>query len=179
MSFWTDATQKDPKRAFRFLVTVGAPEFGGTMFYAKKVSRPKFTTTEVKHAYLNYEFYFPGRVQWDTVTITVVDPTEPDIAQAIEELKLKSGYQIPVNPNSRVTIGKNRAHAALNTVLIELIDSDGNAVEEWELHNAWLKDPTFSELSYEDDNLTTVDLVIRYDWADLLPTSRNSPLLLT
>ena len=39
-------------------------------------------------------------------------------------------------------------------------------IEMWTLKYAWLKGVTFSDLSYEDDGLRTIDMTWRYDWAE-------------
>ena len=39
-------------------------------------------------------------------------------------------------------------------------------IEEWKLKNAFLKGVTFSDLSYDNDELRTIDMTWRYDWAE-------------
>ena len=57
MAFWTNAgaaSARDPKRSFRFLVTLGNMT-GGAQWYAKKATKPSFTVTETVHKYLNHQ----------------------------------------------------------------------------------------------------------------------------
>ena len=61
MAFWTDSAGQDPKRNYRFLVTIGNLPNGAT-WYAKKVNKPAFSINDISHAYLNHTFYYPGRV---------------------------------------------------------------------------------------------------------------------
>ena len=35
------------------------------------------------------------------------------------------------------------------------------------MHNAWVKDISFSELDYEGDDLTEITVKLRYDYAEL------------
>ena len=79
MAFWTDAQNKDPKRAYRFIVNIGNMP-NGAQWYAKAVKKPAITITEVDHSFLNHKFYYPGRAEWDTVEVTLVDPVSPDAA---------------------------------------------------------------------------------------------------
>lgn len=168
MAFWTDSTLQDPKRAYRFGVTIGGnADFGGFLFYAKKCSRPKMSMTEVKQAYLNYDFWFPGRYTWEAVTLTVVDIVNPDVSAGLAQLARTAGYQMPGNPNARVTVAKNSAIGALGNMNIEMIDNLGKVLEEWSLRNAWVKDMTFSELDYASDELSSCDITVRFDWAEL------------
>ena len=49
--------------------------------------------------YINHTFHYPGRVEWENVTITIVDPVDPNAASSAAQL-LKIGYHIPGNENS-------------------------------------------------------------------------------
>ena len=163
MGFWSDSTQKDPKRAFRWvLVADGIPAYT-----LKKVSKPSFTVSEVGHKYLNHTYYYPGRVEWSTVTMTIADPVSPDMAQTVAQIILNSGYAPAQKPDDTGTMSKDKATRALGKISIQQIDSDGNMVEEWTLVNAWVKDAKFGELDYESDEMTNVELEVRYDWASI------------
>ena len=39
--------------------------------------------------------------------------------------------------------------------------------EQWTLHNAWLKNVDFGDLSYEDEGMSEITMTVRYDWATL------------
>jgi len=78
--FWTTSVSKDPKRNFRWLVIFPNMPHGAT-WYAKKMVQPKFSLEEAKHNYLNHTFYYPGRVTWETITCTLVDPVTPHAQQ--------------------------------------------------------------------------------------------------
>ena len=166
MAFWTDAVLQDPKRKYRFIVTLGNMPNGAT-WYAKTVKKPKFSITETEHKFLNHTFYYPGRVEWETIECTLVDPVSPDAAAATAAIIQASGYSPPANVNDQRTISKKDATSALNSVVISQIDSEGNSVETWRLWNAWLQDVDYGELSYDDDDMSEIALTIRYDWAIL------------
>ena len=169
MAFWTDATNKDPKRQYRFLVTMGNMPNGAT-WYAKTVKKPEITITNVEHNFLNHKFYYPGRAEWAEVTITLVDPVSPDAAANTAAIIRNSGYTPPMNVNDVTTMSKQRAVAALGTVVISQIDSEGNALETWTLWNPFIISATFGDLDYSGDDLTEISIGIRYDWA-ILETS--------
>lgn len=169
MVFWTDAQLRDPKRVNKWYITHGRgaeSPLNGVGFWAKKVTRPKFTVNEAEHAYIDFTMYFPGRVKWEPVTITVVDPTEPDVMQELMRIFESSGYRIPANANSLSTIGKRRAVESLGALTIHLFTEDGKITETWRLRNAWAKNFTPVDLDYTSDELITYDLEIRYDWAE-------------
>ena len=58
--FWTTVSnQADPKRKFRFLLTIGSMPDGAT-WYTKSVDKPEVTVKEAEHKFLNHSFYYPG-----------------------------------------------------------------------------------------------------------------------
>jgi len=164
MSFWSNPLPPEAKRVYRWLIYIG----GIAPWIAKKCTKPSFTMTETKHAYLNHTYYYPGRVEWQTIDVTLVDPANPDVASTIMAMMEGSGYIVPKNENHTPrTIGKDTAGAALGGVKIKQIDSFGDALETWNLKGAFLKDVKFPELSYESDDIAEITLTLRYDWAEL------------
>jgi len=164
--FWTAAAKNsDPKRAYRFKLTFA--EQGGLIWYAKKVTKPKFAITETPHTYLNHKFFFPGRVEWAEVTATLIDPSRVinDLMQTIE----LGGYTLPANENTLSTLEKQRS--LFGDIHIDQINADGGSLERWTLRQAWIKDFTQSDLDYEADELSTIDITFRYDWAELDSTN--------
>ena len=107
MPFWStnfgeDTTLKDPKRQFRFYV-----EFSGycrthrvapRLWYAKTAAKPSFQVASVEHKYLNHTFKYPGSVTWQDVSITLVDPVDPDMAATLSDILVQSGYSPPTTP---------------------------------------------------------------------------------
>ena len=67
-------------------------------YLLKKVSKPSFTISETPHKYLNHTFYYPGRVEWNTVSMTLADPVEPDAAALVMKAIHASGYS-PLTEN--------------------------------------------------------------------------------
>ncbi len=171
MSFWVEK-QLEPKRAFRFIVKfLGMPD--AAQWYATKATKPKIEISEQEHKFLNHTFYFPGRATWSEVSITLVDPATPDTIGNLMLMLESSGYVIPGNPNVLQSIAKNNAvDAAGGAIEILQLDADGNqsddlVLEKWTLRNAWVKSITPSEVSYDSEELATVEIVIRYDFAEL------------
>ena len=163
--FWGDASS-DPKRGYRFFLYIG----GIPVWVVKTVTKPSVEINTITHTYLNHEFRFPGRVAWNgEITATLADPLAPDLAKTLLDTVRASGYQYPDQPNSFVTTSKAKALAALGGgVTIAQIDSEGKAVEEWSLKNAWISSVSFGDtLSYESDEATELSVTIKFDWAEL------------
>jgi hypothetical protein len=161
--FWT-AASTEPKRAYRWLLNIG----GIPQWIVKKVSKPSFTVSESEHVFLNHKFWYPGRVEWNTVSVTLADPVQPDSAKTMMNILDAAGYRYPLDANQTNTISKENATAALGSVSIKQIKSDGTALDEWVLTNAWVKDVKFGELDYTSDDMVDIELEIRYDFAQLV-----------
>jgi hypothetical protein len=170
MAFWTETGQKDPKRQYRFVAKFGGLGASGCSWFVKSIDKPSVSLSEASHEYLNHTFYYPGRVTWNSVSCTLVDPLEPDAAATMMKAIEMSGYKPPKDANALGTASKSNSVAALGTVTISQLDGDGNdktPIEQWKLHNAWIKSVNLSGLDYSGDSLSDVTIEIRYDWASL------------
>lgn len=177
MPFWSSG-QIEPKRQFRFQVSMGGLA-GGGQFYARSVTKPAFTVSQSEHKFLNHTFYYPGSVTWNTVTVSMVDPVSPDATGNILTILRKSGYSVPGNlsePGAFSTIGKGNAIDALGSVTIRALDEDGNFLEEWQLINAFIIGVTFNDYDYQGEDLVTVDMELKYDWASYVIPERPDNL---
>ena len=88
MAFWSDATQQDPKRQYRWILRVASIP----AYVLKKADKPSFTVSETEHKYLNHTYYYPGRVQWQEINVTLADPINPDMAATITNIIKDGGY---------------------------------------------------------------------------------------
>lgn len=176
MPFWSDnfaeegGNLKDPKRQFRFKVEftgISAGGEGGLMWYAKSINKPSFTINSAEHKYLNHTFHYPGSVTWNTISMTLVDPRDPDMTATLSDIIVLSGYTPPSNPNSLGSMSKSRAAGALGYVYISQLDGDGNEIEKWTLWNAFISDIKYGDLAYGNDDLVELTLELKYDWARL------------
>ena len=113
MAFWSDTKGHDPKRQYRWVLRVGSIP----AFVLKKVGKPSFTVTETEHKYLNHTYYYPGRVTWNTIEMTLADPVEPDIASTVANIIRNSGYNPAQSENDISTMSKRRAVESLGNQL--------------------------------------------------------------
>ena len=80
-----------------------------------------------------------------------------------------SGYIVPKDVDSaaeRQTVDKvtaiNLSGLQINIIVL---DANGEEIEIWTLNQAFIKSAKYGDLSYEDENLRTVDIEWRFDWA--------------
>lgn len=170
MPFWTPTRQgdRDPKRQFKWLATIGSIP----TYVLKKVDKPSFAISETEHKFLNHTYYYPGRVTWNTIAMTIVDVVDPDMARTVASIVYNSGYQ-PLSAEPSVgnstasTMCKSNAVAALGSFEISQISCDGSPIESWSLNNAWIQDVKFGSLDYSSEELLETEITVRYDWATL------------
>ena len=180
MAFWSMQENdsdtggiKDPKRKFRFIVTITG--FGdATQWWAKTAAKPSFTIGAAEHKYLNHTFYYPGGTTWNDVALTLVDPVDPDVGMTLADIVQQAGYSPPSTENDKATMTKGSAVANLGQVTIEQLDGNGNALESWTLWNAWISELKWGDLEYGSDDLTEISVTLKYDWATLEAPQTNS-----
>ena len=157
--FWANITS-EPKRKYRFILNLA----GIDSWVITKVDRPSFNVTESEHTFFNHKFYYPGKVEWQTVNFTTVDPIDPDATAYIMGILGACGYQVP-SPNTYASISKQKAVEVLGEVKIKAKNAEGKDVEIWTLKNAWVKNVNMNNFEYASDDMLTMDIELRYDYA--------------
>ena len=171
-NFWSEANL-EPKRSFRWMLYVS----GMPQFIVKSVKKPSFSVAETPHEFLNYKFYYPGRVEWNTIDITIVDPVQPDSTASLMRKLSNAGYVTPDNftamQDKPRTISKESFVETLGRQfsLVQFGANTGaqttNVLEHWVLNNPFLTSVDFGQLDYSSDDLVNISMTIRYDWANL------------
>lgn len=173
MSFWTEPGLQ-PKRNYRFKITIpslvdgaGAPQ--NIIWWAKNFKPPSYSVSEATHDYMDNKYYYPGRVTWEDCTMQLVDPVSPNAVALTNAILMRSGYVVKTTPGGSPeqlqTISKNNATIAMGDIVVDILTADGVVIEKWTLNNPFLKAASFSTLEYANDDLRTIDVTFRYDWA--------------
>ena len=166
MAFWS-TNDVEPKRNFRFQVQItNLADGNDVLWWAKTVTTPAFDVSEVEHNHLDNKYYFPGRVSWSEVSLTLVDPISIDAVTQTNQLIVNSGYVIPAEGNTSLeTLSKKKASQAIGDVVISIMNADGTPIEVWTLKNPFIKSAKYGDLDYSSDDLRTIELSFRYDYA--------------
>ena len=133
---------------------------------------------EVK--YIQHTFKYPGRITWQPIDVTLIDPATPDSAAIMMNILNESGYNQPDSlPNAHTSISKLGANTAMGSVFLNQIDADGMPISEWQLWNPFLTNVDFGSVDYGTDDVVEYTLTIDYDYATfksmgLTPTNVNS-----
>ena len=169
--FWADK-DTDPKRRYRFTLNMGDIP----VWTVKTANKPKANVSTVEHSYINHTFKYPGRVTWDNISLTLVDPLDPDMAYTMLRKLQKSGYQYPTDANVRGTISKKQStYSGVEFVKINQINGEGKVIETWELKNPWIVSIDFGgALDYTSDDMNEIAVELAYDWAEMTKHGKES-----
>jgi len=179
--FWA-SPGVEPKRSYRFYLDINGIE----RWTVKRVKRPDFSMSEIAHEYINHKFWYPGRVDWSPVNVTLVDPIKPDNTSILLGVIFGSGYRLPIDKTPTMTPNKAMAVSTLGSVTLyglgghaaidpsnavgadeadAMTSDDAATIERWELVNPWIKSVEFGDYSYSDDSIIDLSCTIRYDFA--------------
>lgn len=178
MAFWN--TAGEPLRQYRWYMVFGGTagslgvQVGGTgtgldphRYALKKVDKPKSKINEITHKYLNHFYYYPGRLEWEAINMTIVAATNPSVDDALYNILLGAGYQYPGSYGDDRTISKKKFIEQLgNSISIVQINSNGDPVEEWILKNPFFTSVQFGTLDYSSEEVVDIQCTIRYDSAE-------------
>lgn len=172
MAFWSDANSPEPKRNYRWYMVFpsGNNLLSGLRYAVKKVDKPKAKVGEITHKYLNHSFYYPGRLEWEPINLTLASITDPDASDSLYSAILLAGYFVPSNADDaiqRSSIGKQKFDGALGSIQIIQVNADGVDTETWTLYKPFFTSVQWGSLDYGSDEIVEIALTIRYDWAAL------------
>ena len=101
-----------------------------------------------------------------------MDPISIDAVAKTNKYLVDSGYAVKIEtdfsgtPSTLAKVKASGANGPLSELKIEILDSEGTAIEIWTLKAPFLKSAKYGDLDYSSDDLRTVELSIRYDWAE-------------
>lgn len=197
---WTDSSL-EPKRKFRYLLTF--TKFSEVKFLAQTCDRPGLKVGATEHKYFDKSYFHPGKVTWDPnpLNVKLVDiqsklNSTVDTNTNLLNMFAQSGLQYFAADGDFRTIGKAAAVSALGDVNIYVLDSQTTAAtgdspanddrringiipvwaEHWVLQNAWLESIKPDALDYGSEDILTVTIQIRYDFAKFEDAKANNPL---
>lgn len=150
--------QYEPLRKNRWLLRFPA-DLGIQEWWCQSAKRPSIKQEAKAIPFLNTETYVVGRYKWDPITVTLRDPIGPSASQAVMEwVRLHS---------ESVTGRQGYAAGYKRDVELEMLDPTGVAVSKWILKNTLATSADFGDLDYNQDDLATIQLQLRYDYAIL------------
>ena len=122
----------------------------------KTAARPQMNFQELAIPFINSYRYMSGRMQFQTMSISLYDPIAPSGAQQVMEW-IRTHYE-------SVSGRAGYADFYKRDIQIKLLDPIGTVVELWDMKGAMIQSVNFQTLTYENDSApVTIDLTLRYD----------------
>ena len=148
----------EPLRKNRFLMRFPS-DLGIQEWWASNAARPTITMKDVEIPFLNTSTWVVGRYTWETISVTLRDPIGPSASQAVMEwVRLHS---------ESVTGRQGYAAGYKRDVELEMLDPTGVVVSKWILKNTMCTAADFGDLDYSQDDLASISLTLRFDYAIL------------
>jgi len=172
MAFWSESGL-EPLRQYRWKIVFGAGSTGmdNQSFALKKVDRPKAKVNEITHKYLNHFYYYPGRVEWEAINLTIAANTGDGTngtSKTLMDILKKAGYVFPKDLSVKNTLSKAGFAGGLGaTIDIINIDPTGAEQEKFTLKNPFFTSVQFGSLDYGSEEIVEVQCTLRYDAAIL------------
>ena len=168
-TFWSN-NSVEPKRSFRFQMYLPGSSTDGTdiaTYLVKTAAKPNFQMDgQGTVKYVQHTFKYPGRVTWQPIDVTILDPMDPDSAAKLVNILAVSGYTAPrTEEDALKSISKKKANDALKGVRLAELNSEGAQISEWTLINPFFTNVNFGTLGYDSDELIEYTLTIEYDYA--------------
>ena len=167
MPFWSDVASQ-PKLSFKYLASFG---IGGDIirtYTVRSFQRPSFSIATSEYVWLNDVNFKPGVLSWNPIEITLTDgeDVQENNAKNLVEALNKSGDQTDTVSQPRSTIEKGKSSIALGgQVVLTQINSESLPVDEWILINPFLESVNFGQNNYGAEEIITLSITIRYDYA--------------
>lgn len=148
-------TAFQPKQSHLFVMYMdGIPSY-----MLKAASRPTLNQPEKTIPYINLERYIKGKSVWQPMQVTLQDPIVPSGAQAVMEW-IRLGHE-------SVTGRDGYSDFYKKSIILNLLGPVGDRVEEWILNGAFITSTNFGKMDYSSDEITNIELTLRYDYAVL------------
>ena len=149
----------EPLRQNRWIMRFPS-DLGIQEWWLQSASRPSISQKETEIQFLNTSTWVVGRYTWDTIDVVLRDPIGPSASQAIMEwIRLHS---------ESVTGRQGYAAGYKRDVELEMLDPTGVVVSKWVLKNAMCTNAKFGDLNYNTDDLATISITLRFDYAILV-----------
>lgn len=153
-----------PRRKFRYSFTVLGLENssgeGAITSFARAVSSPQLTLEPVEVVHQTEKVYYPGRVTWGDIDLTLVDVEENGPLSVIWDKWIKSYYVDP----SRGYLSW-RMSDVKKTCILSALDAKGSATSSWTIEGAWPTSINPGDWDYSSSEVQEISLTLKYDRA--------------
>lgn len=166
MAFWTDLSQSgEPLRQNRWYILFTS-DLSDFRYALKECQKPSYEVSFTEHRLLTHTYKYPSLLKWKPIEIKMVsarDSAGITLDKTLNYHTIKSGYNLP---NKHQQISKaNSLKDEKNVIEIIEVDVNGEDVQSWILHNAFISNLNYGTLTYENDGFVDISFTVQYDWA--------------
>jgi hypothetical protein len=128
-------------------------------YLVKAANRPTIQFETVTLDHINVKRKLKGKGEWQDITITLYDPIVPSGAQAVMEW-IRLGHE-------SITGRDGYADFYKKDIDFYLLGPVGDKIEQWKLKGAFISQANFGDLSFDSNEVATIELTLSYDYAIL------------
>jgi len=165
-----------PKLKFRFRLSftnfgVSSAQVVELTKQVQDVKRPSLNFNPITIDVYNSKVYLAGKPEWQEITVTLRDDAGGNISKLVGEQIQK---QFDFQEQSSAASGIDYKFQ----LLLEMLDGGNgantpNTLESWQLYGCLLSQIDYGDVNYGTNEHATVQLTVRYDNAEQLPTGQN------
>lgn len=152
-NFYYNAYSWEPKKAHQFIMSLD----GIPAYLIKASAKPSIANGEVTLDHINVQRYVKGKSVWNTISVTLYDAIVPSGAQAVMEW-IRLHHESATGRDGYSSYYKKE-------VRLKQLSPLGEVIEEWKLNGTYIVDANFGSLDWSTEDVVTVELTLRYDWA--------------
>ncbi len=173
MSFWVQATEPLRKNRWKMVFgnELGLPQY---TYALKKCDKPSYKTTDITHKFGNYSWYYPGRVEWNTINVTFA--SVPTLDTVLLNILKGAGFAAPADEQLALKgVTKKQFSDVLGKITVAQLAADGGTIEEWDLVYPFFTNIKFGDLSYDSEEIVDIECTIRFDTANYKQVGAELP----
>ena len=155
VDFWNKAYSWEPKKGHQFVMAIN----GIPAYLIKASAKPSLSNGEITLDHINVQRYVKGKTVWNNIAVTLYDPIVPSGAQAVMEW-VRLHHESATGRDGYSSFYKKE-------VKLRQLSPLGEIIEEWVLNGAFIVDSNFGSLDWSSEDVMTIEMTLRYDWAFL------------
>jgi hypothetical protein len=155
VDFWNKAYSWEPKKGHQFVMAIN----GIPAYLIKASAKPSLSNGEITLDHINVQRYVKGKTVWNNISVTLYDPIVPSGAQAVMEW-VRLHHESATGRDGYSSFYKKE-------VKLRQLSPLGEIIEEWVLNGAFIVDSNFGSLDWSSEDVMTIEMTLRYDWAFL------------